>query len=171
MWKIVLQKEPTFFKYIDAPSEDLCLFALSEDGDNLKWCFKNKKVPVNMKMVLTAISNYPGAILHVPISLRNEVMKEYACALDPSLLQLFHNLNPNFILELVNRIPSAIQYLKDADEELLKNLVFHVPDSFRYIDNPSTKLKEFYYDFHLEIPEPFTEEELIELEPIIEYNN
>ena len=81
MWKVVIQLEPSLFQYMKDPSNEMCLYALKEDGSNLQYVVKNPSVKLTSEMIYTAVNNYPAAIFDVPAEMRDNAIKEFALAL------------------------------------------------------------------------------------------
>ena len=86
MWKICIENEPSLFQFMKTPSEEMILFALSEDGANIKY-LKEMGISLTPRMIYTAVKSYPGAIYMIPTELRTTKLREYACNEDPSLMK------------------------------------------------------------------------------------
>ena len=84
MWKFVIEKEPSLFRHMKEPSEEMILFALKEDGANAQY-LEQMGVNITPKMLYTAVHSYPGAIYLIPKEYRTANLREYACKEEPSL--------------------------------------------------------------------------------------
>lgn len=142
MWKICIQKEPRIFKYIQDPSIELCEFAVMEDGSNLKYIVRDHKDKLTNKIIWSAVINYPGAILHVPIGLRTDALKERAFNADPSLMKEFKNIRPEYIRQKIKENPGLIQYIQNPSEDIVYEALDKNPNICAYIKEFSPRMRE-----------------------------
>lgn len=142
MWKICIQKEPGIFKLIEDPTDEMCLIAVLEDGNNIKYIVKNHKNLLNNKIIWTAVINYPGAILHLPIGLRSDALKEKAFDLDPSLMKEFKNIRPEYIRQKIKSNPGIVKYLQNPSEDIIYDALNNNPNICAYITDFSPRMRE-----------------------------
>ena len=133
MWKVVIQLEPSLFQYMKDPSNEMCLYALKEDGSNLQYVVKNPSVKLTSEMIYTAVSNYPAAIFDVPAEMRDNAIKEFAFDRDPTLIKNFTNVRKEYINRKIKEDPSFIRFLNDPDEDLVCKAIENDPNYCVYV--------------------------------------
>ena len=142
MWKVVIQLEPSLFQYMTDPSNEMCLYALKEDGSNLQYVVKNPSVKLTSEMIYTAVSNYPAAIFDVPVEMRDNAIKEFAFDRDPTLIKNFTNVRKEYINRKIKEDPSFIRFLNDPDEDLVCKAIENDPNYCVYVKKFTPRIKK-----------------------------
>ena len=142
MWKIVIQLEPNLFQYMKDPSNEMCLYALREDGSNLQYVVKNPSVKLTPEMIYTAVNNYPAAIFDVPADMRDNAIKEFAFDRDPTLIKNFKNIRKEYINKKIKEDPSFIRFLNDPDEDLVCKAIENDPNYCVYVKKFTPRIKK-----------------------------
>ena len=142
MWKVVIQLEPSLFQYMKDPSNEMCLYALKEDGSNLQYVVKNPSVKLTSEMIYTAVSNYPAAIFDVPVEMRDSAIKEFAFDRDPTLIKNFTNVRKEYINRKIKEDPSFIRFLNDPDEDLVCRAIENDPNYCVYVKKFTPRIKK-----------------------------
>ena len=142
MWKIVIQLEPNLFQYMKDPSNEMCLYALREDGSNLQYVVKNPSVKLTSEMIYTAVSNYPAAIFDVPVEMRDNAIKEFAFDRNPTLIKNFKNIRKEYINKKLKEDPSFIRFLNDPDGDLVCKAIGNEPDYCVYVKKFTPRIKK-----------------------------
>ena len=142
MWKIVIQLEPNLFQYMKDPSNEMCLYALREDGSNLQYVVKNPSVKLTHEMIYTAVNNYPAAIFDVPAEMRDNAIKEFAFDRDPTLIKNFKNIRKEYINKKIKEDPSFIRFLNDPDEDLVCKAIENDPNYCVYVKKFTPRIKK-----------------------------
>ena len=142
MWKVVIQLEPSLFQYMKDPSNEMCLYALKEDGSNLQYVVKNPSVKLTSEMIYTAVSNYPAAIFDVPVKMRDNAIKEFAFDRDPTLIKNFTNVRKEYINRKIKEDPSFIRFLNDPDEDLVCKAIENDPNYCVYVKKFTPRIKK-----------------------------
>ena len=142
MWKVVIQLEPSLFQYMKDPSNEMCLYALKEDGSNLQYVVKNPSVKLTSEMIYTAVSNYPAAIFDVPAEMRDNAIKEFAFDRDPTLIKNFTNVRKEYINRKIREDPSFIRFLNDPDEDLVCKAIENDPNYCVYVKKFTPRIKK-----------------------------
>ena len=142
MWKVVIQLEPSLFQYMKDPSNEMCLYALKEDGSNLQYVVKNPSVKLTSEMIYTAVSNYPAAIFDVPVEMRDNAIKEFAFDRDPTLMKNFKNVRKEYINRKIREDPSFIRFLNDPDEDLVCKAIENDPNYCVYVKKFTPRIKK-----------------------------
>ena len=142
MWKVVIQLEPSLFQYMKDPSNEMCLFALKEDGSNLQYVVKNPSVKLTPEMLYTAVNNYPAAIFDVPVEMRDNAIKEFAFDRDPTLMKNFTNIRKEYINRKIKEDPSFIRFLNDPDEDLVCKAIENDPNYCVYVKKFTPRIKK-----------------------------
>ena len=142
MWKVVIQLEPSLFQYMKDPSNEMCLYALKEDGSNLQYVVKNPSVKLTSEMIYTAVSNYPAAIFDVPVEMRDNAIKEFAFDRDPTLIKNFTNVRKEYINRKIREDPSFIRFLNDPDEDLVCKAIENDPNYCVYVKKFTPRIKK-----------------------------
>ena len=146
MWRVAIESEPALFKHMKNPSEEMILFALSEDGVNIKY-LKEMGVAITPKMIYTAVKSYPGAIYLIPKELRTTKLKEFACIEDPSLMRDLQ-LRKEFINKRLQTDPRLIRYVKNPTEEQICNSLMSDRNTIIYITEYTPKIKEIIKEIY-----------------------
>lgn len=141
MWKVAIQLEPSLFQYMLDPSNEMCLYALKEDGNNLKYVVKNPYVKLTPEMLYTAVKSYPAAIFDVPVEMRDNAIKEYAFDQDPTLMKNFTNIRKEYINRKIKDDPSFIRFLDNPDEDLICNAITNDPNYCVYVTKFTPRIK------------------------------
>ena len=142
MWKVVIQLEPSLFQYMKDPSNEMCLYALKEDGSNLQYVVKNPSVKLTSEMIYTAVSNYPAAIFDVPVEMRDNAIKEFAFDRDPTVIKNFTNVRKEYINRKIKEDPSFIRFLNDPDEDLVCKAIENDPNYCVYVKKFTPRIKK-----------------------------
>ena len=142
MWKVAIQLEPSLFQYMNNPSNEMCLFALKEDGNNLQYVVKNPDVKLTPEMLYTAVKSYPAAIFDVPIEMRDNAIKEFAFDQDPTLIKNFVNIRKEYIQRKIKNDPSFIRFLNDPDEDLICKAIENDPNYCVYVKKFTPRIKK-----------------------------
>ena len=142
MWKVVIQLEPSLFQYMKDPSNEMCLYALKEDGSNLQYVVKNPSVKLTSEMIYTAVSNYPAAIFDVPVEMRDNAIKEFAFDRDPTLIKNFTSVRKEYINRKIREDPSFIRFLNDPDEDLVCKAIENDPNYCVYVKKFTPRIKK-----------------------------
>lgn len=142
MWMIALQGEPSLFQYMRDPSDEMCLFALKEDGNNLKHLITHYPNKVTNEMIRVAIRSYPPAIFYLPSEKRTDPLKELAIDTDPSLLRDFPRMRRAYLRRKVYECPWVVQYLREPDEELYLIAIDRDINVCGYIKHFTRRMKE-----------------------------
>ena len=142
MWKIVIQLEPNLFQYMKDPSNEMCLYALREDGSNLQYVVKNQSVKLTPEMIYTAVNNYPAAIFDVPAEMRDNAIKEFAFDRDPTLIKNFKNIRKEYINKKIKEDPSFIRFLNDPDDDLVCKAIENDPNYCVYVKKFTPRIKK-----------------------------
>ena len=142
MWKVVIQLEPSLFQYMKDPSNEMCLYALKEDGSNLQYVVKNPSVKLTSEMIYTAVNNYPAAIFDVPVEMRDNAIKEFAFDRDPTLIKNFKNIRKEYINKKIKEDPSFIRFLNDPDEDLVCKAIENDPNYCVYVKKFTPRIKK-----------------------------
>ena len=142
MRKVVIQLEPSLFQYMKDPSNEMCLYALKEDGSNLQYVVKNPSVKLTSEMIYTAVSNYPAAIFDVPVEMRDNAIKEFAFDRDPTLIKNFTNVRKEYINRKIKEDPSFIRFLNDPDEDLVCKAIENDPNYCVYVKKFTPRIKK-----------------------------
>ena len=142
MWKVVIQLEPSLFQYMKDPSNEMCLYALKEDGSNLQYVVKNPSVKLTSEMIYTAVSNYPAAIFDVPVEMRDNAIKEFAFDRDPTLIKNFTNVRKEYINRKIKEDPSFIRFLNNPDEDLVCKAIENDPNYCVYVKKFTPRIKK-----------------------------
>ena len=142
MWKVVIQLEPSLFQYMKDPSNEMCLYALKEDGSNLQYVVKNPSVKLTSEMIYTAVSNYPAAIFDVPVEMRDNAIKEFPVDRDPTLIKNFTNVRKEYINRKIKEDPSFIRFLNDPDEDLVCRAIENDPNYCVYVKKFTPRIKK-----------------------------
>ena len=142
MWKVVIQLEPSLFQYMKDPSNEMCLFALKEDGSNLQYVVKNPSVKLTPEMIYTAVNNSPAAIFDVPVEMRDNAIKEFAFDRDPTLMKNFKNVRKEYINRKIKEDPSFIRFLDDPDEDLVSKAIENDPNYCVYVKKFTPRIKK-----------------------------
>ncbi len=142
MWKVVIQLEPSLFQYMKDPSNEMCLYALKEDGSNLQYVVKNPSVKLTSEMIYTAVNNYPAAIFDVPAEMRDNAIKEFAFDRDPTLIKNFTNVRKEYINRKIREDPSFIRFLNDPDEDLVCKAIENDPNYCVYVKKFTPRIKK-----------------------------
>ena len=149
MWKICIELEPSLFQYMKDPSEEMILFALREDGANIKY-LKDMGISLTPKMIYTAVKSYPGAIYMIPQELRTNKLREFACTEDPSLMKDLP-LKREFIEKRLIKDPCLVRFLKNPTEDQICMAIKEDPNICAYIDNFTPRIKDLIKELYPEI--------------------
>lgn len=149
IWKFCIERDPNLFKKMKTPTEEICLFACSVDGINLKY-IKNKFkfIPITSEMCLTAVQSNAKAILFVPKKMMNDELKEIACYEDPSLMVHFDDLREAFIEKVIKEKPYAVKYVKRINEGFLCEMIKSTPAICTYFDKMTPKMLDVFKEYH-----------------------
>ncbi len=143
IWRFCIEREPAIFKHMKSPNEEMCEFALSIDGHNLKYIRKKfTDIKITRKMAYIAISNCPKAIMYVPEEILDEGLKEKAFSSDPSILQNFDfkDLRYDYIKKLINENPAFIKYINNPPDDLIIEAIKKDSNICVYFDKLSPRV-------------------------------
>ena len=149
MWKICIELEPSLFQFMKNPSEEMILFALSEDGANIKY-LKEMGISLTPRMIYTAVKNYPAAIYMIPKDLQTNKLKEYACIEDPSLMKEF-NLKREFIDKRLKEDPRLVRFLKNPTEDQVCRAIEKDPNICAYVEKFTPRIKKLIKELYPDI--------------------
>jgi len=149
MWKICIENEPSLFQFMKTPSEEMILFALSEDGANIKY-LKEMGISLTPRMIYTAVKSYPGAIYMIPAELRTTKLREYACNEDPSLMKELP-LKREYVEKKLKEDPALVRFLKNPTEDQLCKAIAADPNICAYVDKFTPKVKQLIKELYPEI--------------------
>lgn len=149
MWKLAIEAEPALFQHMKNPSEEMVLFALGEDGANIKY-LQNMGITITPKFSFTAVHNFPGAIFLIPKEFRTMRLKEFACKLDNSLLREFR-MRDRFVDKLLEKNPSAVRFLQNPTEDQLCEAIRHDPNICVYIEHITPRIANLINELYPEI--------------------
>lgn len=145
VWKFCIEREPSLFKYMKTPSVEMCEFAVSIDGYNLKY-IKNKfnYISITKKMAYLAIHNSARALFYVPKDIIDIGLMELAFDSDPSLMKEFdfNQLRYEYVRRVLNDNPSYIKYINNPAEELIISTIKKEPNVCVYFENISPRVRE-----------------------------
>ena len=155
IWKFCIEREPSLFKKMRHPSEQVCMFACEIDGSNLKYV-KNKfsYITITNVMVLTAVKSNPKAILYVPKKFMTYELVESAFDRDPSLMKEFKNIRIEYLKKIMSERPDSIRYINpkhfhDAEfEDIICNTIITNPGICVYINNMTDKMLITLEEYH-----------------------
>ena len=149
IWKFCIEREPSLFKKMKHPTESICMYACEVDGANLRWV-KNKfsYIVITELMAYTAVKSNPKAILWVPKRLLNYGLMEMAFDKDPSLMEHFEDIRPEYLRKLLKNRPQAIQYVKNPDEELICDAIVSSPNICVYLNYVTDKMLRTLETYH-----------------------
>lgn len=142
MWKIAIEQEPSLFQYMKSPSKEMCMFALKEDGSNLRVLVENPEIKVTPQMCYQAVKSYPPAIFDVPSELRDDAIKEYAFDRDPTLMKHFSNVRLGYINRKLKDDPTFARYLDDPTEDQEYRAVQADPNYCVYLTHFTPRIME-----------------------------
>lgn len=131
MWKVAIENEPSLFQNMKNPSNEMILYALSQDGANIKY-LKRLGIELTPEYIYTAVDNYPGAIFMVPEGLWSNRLKEFACAKDTSLMKEIP-LSRSYIESQLRRDPTLVRFLSNPTEDQLCAAINANPSVCAYI--------------------------------------
>lgn len=149
IWKFSIEQEPSLFKKMKHPSEELCMYACEVDGLNLRWV-RNKfsYVPITDMMIYTAVKSNPKAILYVPKKRLNDGLKEMAFDKDPSLMEYYDDIRPEYLKKLIDEKPFAIQYVNNPDEDLICDAIIKDPNVCVYVNDVTDRMLHTLETYH-----------------------
>ena len=136
IWRFCIEREPGLFKKMKHPSQKICEFAVEINGKNLKYVVKRfKYIQITEKMMLDAIKSYPRALLYVPSKFQTDGLKEFAFDRDPSLMLEFDNVRHDYIERKIMEDPYFLKFVKNADENMICNVLKKNPNMIAYVEN------------------------------------
>lgn len=144
MWRLCIQKEPSLFQCMKEPSNEMCLFALAEDGNNLKYILESTDISPTREMIWTAVKSYPPIILDIPPNLISDSLKEYAFDREPSLMKNYDRIRHTYLERKLKEDPTLVRYVKRATDDMWINAIRKQPSICAYLQYPiSSKLYQF----------------------------
>ena len=131
------------------PTEDLCLYACEIDGSNLRYV-RNKfsYIPITDIMVYTSVKSNEKAILYVPKKMLNDGLKEMSFDKDPSLMEYFDDIRPEYLEKIISEKPFAIQYIHNPDESLICNAIIKDPNICVYVNDITDRMLYTLETYH-----------------------
>lgn len=152
LWMFCIQREPELFGEMKHPSEEMCLFALGEDGRNLKFIEERfKDVKLTQKMILTAITSQPAAICYVPKKYKSNALKEYAYRIAPEMMYDDDCIRKEFLIELLEEHPEYIRHLRNPSEDLIILALDKDPNIVAYVNNFTPRIRKLIRDKYPEL--------------------
>lgn len=149
IWKYCIEREPSLFKKMKHPSEEICMFACEVDGANLKHVkTKFRYIPITSVMIINSVKSNPKALLSVPKKFLTNEIKEIAFDEDPSLMTYFDDVRPNYLVKLLEEKPWAIQYVTDPDESLICDEIKRSPNICPYLNHMTKNMMETLRIYH-----------------------
>ena len=142
MWEICIEKEPQLFRYKRNPSKELCILALQEDGNNLKYIVNNPEINLSAEMIWTAIKSYPPAIFYLPRALQTDALKECAFDRDPSLMNSFTRIRTAYLERRLQQQPSLIRYVQNASEDMWISAIEKDPNVCPYVKKFTPRIRQ-----------------------------
>lgn len=149
MWKISIELEPSLFQFMKNPSEEMILYALSEDGANIKY-LKDMGITLTPRMIYAAVKSYPGSIYLIPQELRTTKLREFACTEDPSLMKELP-LKKEYIERRLKEDPRLVRFLKDPTEDQICRAIAADPNICAYVDKFTPKVKDLIKELYPDI--------------------
>ena len=149
MWKFCIELEPSLFQFMKTPSEEMVIYALSEDGANIKY-LKDMGIQLTPKMIYTAVKSYPGAIYMIPAELRTSKLREFACTEDPSLMKEL-TLKREYVDKRLKSDPTLVRFLKNPTEDQICNAIIADPNICAYIEKFTPKVKNLIKELYPDI--------------------
>lgn len=142
MWERCIEKEPSLFRYKRDPSPELCVLALQEDGNNLKYIVGNSEITLTSEMIWTAVKSYPPAIFYLPRTLQTDALKECAFDRDPSLMNSFSRIRTAYLERKLHQQPSLIRYVQNATEDMWVDAIKQDPNVCAYVKQFTPKIRQ-----------------------------
>ena len=149
MWKFCIENEPSLFQYMKNPSEDIVIYALSEDGANIKY-LKDMGIALTPKMIYAAVKSYPGAIYLIPEELRTTRLREFACKEDPSLMREL-SLKNDYIEKRLKEDPTLVRFLKNPTEDQICSAIEADPNICAYVEKFTPRVKALIKELYPEL--------------------
>lgn len=156
VWRICIENEPSLFRHMKNPSIDICEFALSVDGYNLRYIEEYfDDIEITPKMAYIAVKNCPNAIFYVPPSIIDDGLKEIAFDANPALMKefKFKDLRYEYVRKLIADNPQYIRYINNPPDELVMMSIEKNPNVYVYIDKPSLIVQERFKSLYPEVAE------------------
>jgi len=149
IWKFCIEREPALFEQMKHPSIELCNYAVSVDGYNLKYIRSTfNYIKITEKMVYVAVNNCASAILFVPPKLLSTGLKELAFDKDPSLMINYDDIRPEYIRKKLDEDPAYLKYIRNADENLICDVLIRNPNMIVYFDTLTPKMTTVLKEYH-----------------------
>lgn len=142
VWRFCLEREPSLFKHVRYPSEELCMYAIKLDGYNLKYIKENLRyIKISYQMAFYAVQNCPKAILFVPKKLRTKALINMALEQDIELIEdLEEFMTKSEISEWINKNPRVVMYLNEVDEDSICQAIRKDPNYITMVKEPTEKM-------------------------------
>ena len=149
IWKFCIERDPNLFKKMKHPNDEICMYACTVDGANLKH-IKNKfrHIKITNAMCLASVESNPRAILYVPRSMINNELKENACMEDPSLIIHIDDLQDDFIEKVIKEKPYAVKYVRKVSESFLCEMIKTTPTICTYFNKMTPKMIDVFRTCH-----------------------
>ena len=149
LWKFCIEREPSLFKKMKHPSEEICLHACEVDGSNLRW-IRNKfsYIPITDMMIYTCVKSNPKSIVYVPKKMLNDGLKEMAFDKDPTLMENFDDIRPEYLRKIIAEKPFAIQYVNNPDEDLICDAIIKDPNVCVYVNDVTDRMLHTLETYH-----------------------
>jgi hypothetical protein len=149
LWKFCIEREPSLFKEMKNPDEEMCEFALKIDGYNLKYIRRKfNYIKITKKMVYLALSTCAKAILYVPNNILDEGLKEIAFDKNPALMKEFNYIRPEYINKKIKENPSIIKFINNPAEDMIIDAMILEPNVCVYFDKLTPKMIEILKEYH-----------------------
>lgn len=156
LWRFCIEREPGLFKKMKHPSQDICEFAVSVNGKNLKYIVKRfKYIHITEKMIFDAIKSYPRAIEYVPEKFMTDGIKEFAFDREPDLMLEFNDIRPEYVLRKVQDDPYYLKFIHHPDDELVCEALKKNPNMIAYVQNITPTVTTFMKENYPEILEMY----------------
>lgn len=140
MWECAIKGDPSLFQHMKSPSDNMILFALREDGANIKY-FIQMDIDFTPQRMREAIKSYPAAILLIPEEYRSRSIKEFACSLDPTLLKEVR-VSKRYIEKELKKDPNLVRFVEKPTEDQLYEAIKQNPNICAYVKTFTPRLKE-----------------------------
>lgn len=144
MWKTAIENEPSLFQNMRNPSQEMVMYALSQDGANLRY-LERMGIDVTPDIIYTAVDSYPGAIFMIPESLWSTRLKEFACSKDNSLMKEIP-VSRSYVEAQLKKDPTLVRFLKDPTEEQLCAAIKANPSVCAYIEHYTPRMARMIQD-------------------------
>lgn len=148
MWKTAIHLEPSLFQYMKDPSNEMCLYALMEDGHNLQYILNNPNIRLTTEMAYAAVASCPSVIFDVPANMRDNDIKEFAIDNDPTLLKYFSNIRKEYIDRKLRQDPCFARFLENPTEDMICKALISNPYYCTYVEKFTPRMKQIMEELY-----------------------